>query len=159
MDKHDTAVIMATQGHVDFLKTRLRESDVREIDAALGISGADGLQQAFDASPMCWTGLCDGEPVLIFGIGTSEYKTQGVPWLLASDGMSKVGIDVLRESKLYIRMMLKAYPYLTNYVDARQTVSIRWLAWCGFTIEAAEPWGVQGLPFHRFWMRREVCVL
>lgn len=159
MEKHDTAVIMATQEHVDFLKTRLRESDVREIDAALGMSGADGLQQAFDASPMCWTGLCDAEPVLIFGIGTSELNKAGIPWLLASDDMSKVGIDVLRESKFYIRMMLEAYPYLTNFVDARQTVSIRWLAWCGFTIEPAEPWGVQGLPFHRFWMRREVCVL
>ena len=65
----NTSVVATTQKDVDFLGPRLRDSDIREIDAALGISGVKGLQMSFDVSPFCWTGLCEEEPVLIFGIG------------------------------------------------------------------------------------------
>jgi hypothetical protein len=48
--------------------------------------------------------------------------------------------------------MRAAYPQLENHVDARNRRALRWLGWLGFTIEAPAPWGVEGRPFHRFWM-------
>lgn len=159
LGKHKTEVVKATQEHVDFLKTRLRDGDNQECDAALGIPGAEGMQMSYDTSPHCWTGLCDDVPVLMFGVGDNGGEW-GFPWMLASDDIKKVRGELMRQSKEHIDIMSKAYPFLLNLIDARQTKSIRWLKWCGFTIEAALPWGVKGLPFHRFYMRREItCVL
>lgn len=50
-------------------------------------------------------------------------------------------------------MLAAPFALLTNYVDARNAVSIRWLRWLGFEIEPAAPFGIHGLPFHRFSMR------
>ena len=158
MAKHKTEVVIATQEHVDFLGPRLRESDIEECAAALGIPGDEGMQMSYDVSPQCWTGLGATVPVLMFGVGYNGGEW-GFPWMLASDDIKEVRGELMRQTRDYIKAMLNDYPFLLNMIDARQTKSIRWLKWCGFVIEPAEPWGVKGLPFHRFYMRRELCVL
>jgi len=50
---------------------------------------------------------------------------------------------------------LAGYSHLENWVDARNTKAINWLRWLGFTVHDPVPFGVAGLPFHRFDMRRE----
>lgn len=68
-----------------------------------------------------------------------------------------IGADVrgfLRGSKAVLLEMLQRHQVLVNYVDARNVSAIRWLAWLGFTIDSAVPYGVQGLPFHKFHMIR-----
>lgn len=151
----NTSVSIATQEHIGFLKPRLRESDIRECEASLGISGSEGLQRSFNTSAFCWTGFYGKEPVLIFGVGALNLLSDyGAPWMLASDEIRKVSVALLRESRDYVQKMLDLYPVLMNYIDARQDTSIRWLRWCGFTVEPAHPWGILGLPFHPFWMRR-----
>ena len=62
----------------------------------------------------------------------------------------------LRRNREYVRQMQAAFPTLRNMVDARNEVSIRWLRWLGFTIEPAIRWGAAGMPFHPFWMTRDV---
>jgi hypothetical protein len=42
------------------------------------------------------------------------------------------------------------YDQLFNYVDARNLRSIAWLQHIGFQVFEPQPYGLEGLPFHRF---------
>ena len=55
--------------------------------------------------------------------------------------------------------MLREFPVLRNVVDARNTVSIRWLVWLGFTIGTPQPMGVRGLPFIPFANERAMMIV
>lgn len=147
-------ILPATQAHVDALKGRLRKSDVEEIAASCGLSADLALQLSFQTSEASWAGLAFGRDVVaIFGVvRRGMFSTTGIPWMLGSDGLAPVWIEVGRRSKHYVLEMKARFDLLENHVDARQKVSIRWLKWCGFTLEPAKRWGVGGLPFHRFWM-------
>ena len=59
---------------------------------------------------------------------------------------------MLSEAPLYLTQMHEVHPVLRNVVDARNTVSIRWLEWLGFTLGTPQPMGVCGLPFIPFEM-------
>ena len=103
----------------------------------------------------CWCGMADGEPICIFGVSSaSPLSRSGIP----VDGRHRTpgpaGFRVLRRSRNVVHDMLSRYDELYNYVDARNTQAIRWLRWLGFTIMDTEPYGLCGLPFHRFEMRR-----
>ena len=80
-------------------------------------------------------------------------STMGVPWLLATDELESCARPFLRRSRKAVKEMMNGYSVLRNYVDARNTVAIRWLGWIGFKILPAEPFGADGLPFHPFEMR------
>jgi hypothetical protein len=60
----------------------------------------------------------------------------------------------IRHSKPYYSAVRSTYPYLVNYVDARNRKSIKWLKWLGFEFEdKPKPMGVAGLPFYKFELR------
>ena len=48
--------------------------------------------------------------------------------------------------------MRALFPYLFNFVDARNMKSIRWLKHLGYAVGPPVPFGVAGLPFHPFSM-------
>jgi hypothetical protein len=54
--------------------------------------------------------------------------------------------------------MLEQHSFLENWVDARNVTSIKWLKWCGFDFDDPAPFGVEQLMFHRFEMRKNICV-
>jgi hypothetical protein len=100
--------------------------------------------------------MADGRVVCMFGVApVNLLGDTGVPWLLGSDDIERHAVTFLRGSKRYIAEMSRDYRLLTNYVDARNTLSIRWLKWLRFDILAAEPYGPFGLPFHRFELRND----
>lgn len=147
-------ILPATQDHINALKGRLRKSDVDEIGASCGLSPDVALQLSFQTSEVAWAGLAfGGDVVAIFGVvRRGMFSTTGIPWMLGTDGLAPVWIEVGRRTKHYVHEMKARFDLLENHVDARQKASIRWLKWCGFTLEPAKPWGVLGLPFHRFSM-------
>ena len=59
----------------------------------------------------------------------------------------------LRESRRVVSLLAEEFPVMENYVDARNTASIRWLQWVGFSVYYPKPYGRDNLPFHRFDMR------
>lgn len=77
---------------------------------------------------------------------------EGAPWMLAVEGVERLSRHLVTLGRRGVAQMLSVHPRLVNHVDARNTISIRWLERLGFTIEAAAPFGVKGLPFHRFTM-------
>ncbi|MDP2876863.1 MAG: hypothetical protein Q8O00_11810 [Holophaga sp.] len=90
----------------------------------------------------------------IFGVAPSPMPGTGVPWMLSASEFFDHPRALARYSREFVGRMLERYDVLTNWVDIRNVVSVRWLGWCGFKIMETVPFGPHGLPFHRVEMRR-----
>ena len=133
------------------LYDRMRECDRDEIEASSG-EVWPALQQSLGLSddPVC---LRDTQGLLIAIFGVSPHSLLGdtaAPWLIGTNLMTAYGKSVLKDARRYIAFASERYPRLVNYVDARNGTSIGWLRKVGFTIDPPAPFGVAGLPFHRF---------
>jgi hypothetical protein len=135
----------------------LRAADVDEIWASTGLSPAFSVAYSISHSPYARAVLVDRNPEVVFGVGeaVTPHGKIGVPWLVATDEIERHPVRFYRTSKTLMAGIREKYSCLVNWVDARNTLSIRWLKWLGFTIGEPEPWGVSGMPFHRFWWRGE----
>lgn len=146
-------------GDIAHIALNLREADRQELLASRGdVAVKDVLAQAVLLSSHCWVGVADdGEPVALFGVApVSLLAGKGSPWLLSTERVFEYPRVLVRESRRYLSRMRAEYPHLFNYVDARNDRSIRWLKHIGFTLHPAEPYGVDGLPFHKFEMKESV---
>ncbi len=139
-------IARATIQDVERLAPNLRQVDRDEITLAYGADPMDALWASYYASDMCWAATEGEDVVAVFGCGDHT------PWLLGSELMSKVSRAIVRHSRLYIYFMLRQYGFLWNYVWHRNTVSIRWLRWCGFYVLDPVPYGQKGELFHPFFM-------
>lgn len=135
----------------------MRQADRDEIKAAYGHDPFHALMASTSLSDMLWTGFNKNEPICIFGVGTQSFmEGTGSPWMLGTDGILACKYAFVYKSALFVDSMLARYRKLSNYVDARNHVSIRWLCWLGFKIEEPVPYGLEQLPFHKFGMIRHV---
>lgn len=145
----------ATVEHMEHVACHAREADVEELSAAGGFTPLEAMIVGKKWSVECWCGLADGVPICVFGVSSaSPLSDTGYPWMVGTDHLDSLAAGFLRRSRGVVKDMLSRYKLLYNYVDARNTRAIRWLRWLGFTIMDTEPYGVCGLPFHRFEMRR-----
>ena len=139
---------------IDELLPHVRQADVDEFMAATGQDPREVILDGLKFSKKAWTGRIDGEVVCMFGVcGHSLLSVKGAPWLVGSDRLEGSSKAFLRRCRKYAVKMLREYPELENYVDARNETAIRWLKWLGFEFDEAAPYGKAGLPFHRFRMR------
>ncbi len=140
------------------LAPRLRSADRREIQAALGsTSPTDVLRRGVYASDPCFAVVANGSVVALFGVvPIARLPETGSVWLLASDDFAARPAFIVRSSKAWLTTLHERYRVLTNYVDARNEVHIRWLRWCGFTfVRRIERFGAMGLPFHEVKRERD----
>lgn len=143
-------------GDIAYIAENLRKADRQEVIAATGATSMkEAIAEAVLRSSHCWTGaLPDGEPVTIFGVApVALLGSVGSPWMLGTERMFDFPRVLMGEGRRYLTRMLRLYPHLVNYVDARNARSVRWLARVGFTVHEPQPFGEAGLPFHRFEMR------
>lgn len=152
------SVVPATEELYEDLAPRLSQEDRDEIWAALHEVPERALKVGLLASrqPIC--GLIDGVPHMAAGIAYPSFLGdiyKGIPWMMGSEELRnrKHMLALLRPSKVYIQEQKRDYAYLENYVDARHVLAVKWLEWLGFNMEEPEPFGIDRLPFHRFWMR------
>ena len=68
----------------------------------------------------------------IFGVN------DGVVWLVGTDEIAKHPVMFYRLSKKIFQRLSDGYDKLFNFVDNRNTLSLRWLKWLGFKIEPAQ---------------------
>jgi hypothetical protein len=136
------------------IAANLRISDADELLAVHGprLDIERCLNHAFDVSDEAHVALTGyGEPMAVFGVApVSLLGGQGCPWMLGTDTLDLYGRAIVTLSRQHVARWSLRYSELFNYVDARNLRSIAWLRRTGFTIGPAAPWGVQGLPFHRF---------
>lgn len=149
-------IVKATTDHIQDIASAIRESDRAELWAGAGVSPEDALRLSLVASSAAWTAIAGGSVVCMFGVSPSPVlQGVGVPWMIGTSNLDRHSRGLLRDSRPFLRDMFENYLTLANYVDDRNTRSIRWLRWLGFTIEAPQPTGPFGLPFHRFHMTKK----
>lgn len=139
-------------GDVAYIAEHLREADRREVEAVRGPRFADAIARAVLRSSHYWTAVSEeGEPLAVFGVvPVSIISGIGSPWFLATERANEHPRNLVVEGRRYLSAMRAIYPRLYNYVDARNDKSIRWLRRLGFTLHPPQPYGVAGLPFHKF---------
>lgn len=143
-------------GDIEHLVTNMRQADIDEIQAGTGSSPVDALIESVQLSTVSLALDVGGELGCIFGAAplTGMLGSIGSPWMLSTPVMDRNPRVLIEWGPRYRDGMLGLYPHLVNYVDARNRRSIRWLAWLGFTIHAAQPHGPHGQPFHLFELRK-----
>ncbi len=142
------------------LAPRLRKEDVAEIKAVNGNDPLPELKQALLVSDECWTIDHEGLVIGMFGVAPLEGSPGvGAIWLLASDDLPKIRWSFLKRTRPWIEHFLSKYHVLTNWVDSRNEVHIKWLKWAGFEFTSATQ-EFSGEPFHQFVKQRSslICV-
>ena len=131
---------------------KLRPADEQELVTATGLSVVDGLKESINHST--WTGVIEdeGKIIMLYGLATSEWF--GIPWMMCTDEAYRYQYSLVKWGKEIVAEMLNQTPYLSNIVDARNEVHIKWLKWMGFTFTGNE-FEINGYPFLHFVMRRE----
>lgn len=140
----------ATAEDIRYLGPRLRSEDVAECRAGSGLPVEAALFEGL-ANAQVVLGL-DNLPIAIFGVEPLSEIT-GAIWMTATPALTQapyVG-EFMRQSRAMCDTLNEQYPLLCNVVDARNTVHIRWLEWCGFIfINRHEAWGHEKRPFLEF---------
>lgn len=153
MSSAEKRIVISEADMVAHVASNLRQADIEEAWAFYGRCPKALVLESFEKSHLCWTGLLDGEPVITFGCCTFDlFESNGVPWLVGTSKLEQVPFTFARMSRPFLRLMKARHVRLTNYVDTRNTLAIRWLRWLGFTLDPAAPAGPFGLMFHHFWM-------
>jgi hypothetical protein len=127
----------------------LRQADVDELRDGFGVSPAWGVAYSIAGSRPGFTALADGKPAVLFGVGPTLEKGAGVPWLVATPEIERHPVTFYRASRRIFPKLAERYERLVNWVDARNTLSLRWLAWLGFETEGPVPFGAGGLDFYK----------
>ena len=141
------------------LAPKLRQPDLDEIQAAVGIPPEESLYESIKLSRekySVWS-LDESEIYGTFGVVPVPKSKGGIVWFLGSDDLfDNSKVSFLRNSHFWVDKMMEKYEILFNSVDCRNTVHIRWLKWLGFTFtEVIEEFGYEKRPFRKFFKRKE----
>lgn len=152
-----TSIIEPTLEHAHAIALRARPGDIEELKA-YGKTPFDAMEYGIRESTQAFTGLYNGEPVLMAGITRAcLIPNMGVPWMITSDLLDQrdIAVRFLRLCRNPLMDFFREYDILMNYVHTRNVKAIRWLQYMGFTVKRKpEPYGMFNMPFHKFMMVR-----
>ncbi|RED53490.1 hypothetical protein [Aestuariispira insulae] len=134
------------------LAPNLREADKQEVITSTGKDPLKVIQESLEISSEAYSIVSpEGQVIGIFGLCAVPDGSLGIPWLLASPEILKHRRHFLSECRGWIERFQDKHNVLANCVDARNTISIRWLEWCGFQkVQTHQSWGLSNLPFHEY---------
>jgi hypothetical protein len=143
--------------HVKDVARNLRVQDFDEVFAATGEIPLESVVEDWIMSSRRWIVLNkNNKAVAVLGVRPKTmFSDIGIPWLLGTKGLEKMKKFFVKHSKMIIEQMKIGFKVLYNYVDTRYIKAVKWLVWCGFTIEGTELIGALNMPFHRFYMECE----
>ena len=145
-------IVPAAPEHSAVIAANMREADKREVWASDSWLPLPAVSKSLAMSVEAWTCFVEGSPAFMWGVARQGniLADVGIPWLLGTDAISKVDREFIRQSRAYVDRMHRHFHRLENIVHAENTLSIRWLKWCGFSIEK-EPVERNGEMFFPFW--------
>ena len=141
-----------TPWDVAYVVRHMRQVDMNELIAFTGQSPYQVLEESVEHSAFTRLALRDGQPAALFGFVPLPTPGSAMPWMVGTPAASGDAANLTRIARRVIDEARQAFPYLVNFVDARNKAAVRWLRYMGFTVHDPEPQGVLGLPFHRFEM-------
>ncbi|HWV38855.1 MAG TPA: hypothetical protein VN033_10315 [Vulgatibacter sp.] len=142
----------AAPAHVDELAPKLRPADAAEVLASGGFTPREALEESVRASAHAFAALFDGEVAGMWGV--VDGPGCGIVWALTGPAVERHPKAFLRHSRVAVGVLLRHYPALVNYVDARYAAALRWVRRLGFEVGPPETFGAAGLLFHRILLRR-----
>lgn len=147
-------IVPALPEHVPVIAAKARQADIDELWAQGRQTPAQCMEIGMRLSVSPFTGLVDGEPVLMFGATPySILAGQGVAWMVGSADLDRLSVQkaLLRKSREGLDVLQQQFPFLFNHVDDRNDAAKRWLAWLGFAFGDASPLGPDARLFRPFW--------
>lgn len=132
------------------LAPNLREIDRLEVECT-GSTPEASLLMCFDLPKAgVLSGFnSDNEVILMCGVSECPYNPEmGVIWMLASPKIHEHSREILRLSKETIEVLSTEYKAVYNLVHKDNKTSIRWLEWCGFTVDKTETYEQGGEDFY-----------
>ena len=134
------------------LYPKIREVDVEEVKATIGLDINDGLMASYLTSDETFTMVADDSDLLgMFGISKTADPMISVVWMLCTERLAQYSKSFIKLSKQWVIEQNKKHSILMNYVDARNITSIKWLKHLGFVlINRVEEFGVGKKPFYEF---------
>lgn len=150
-------IVPALLSHIQPIAAAMREADQREVWASHRHTPEEALAFSLERSDLAWTGIIDGQPAVMWGAARigSLITQKGAPWLLATGALETARRVFLRHCRGHVAQMQARFARLENYVHAENRASLRWLRWCGFSIES-KPVLFNGEPFFLFWREAHV---
>lgn len=135
-----------------YIAENMREGDAAELRAAGCDDFLETLHSGVEKATHSAVAKIEGEPVCVFGVAEHNRLTRtGIPWMLSAGRIEQYKRAILEQSPSVVAEMRGVYPRLFNYVHAENRISVRWLKWLGFELDA--PVKMQtGAMFHRFHM-------
>lgn len=125
---------------LEYISENLREADRAELRASSIGDPEELISAGVEASSQCWLILDrTGLPIGVMGVAPSGAPGVGLPWMLGTDGVLREGHSIGRQTRHYVDLMQAEYPVLTNFIDARNEVSLAWLYRAGFHLIDADP--------------------
>lgn len=141
--------MQVTEAHIKELAETMQQADKDSVWATGHLLPEQAIRISLEKAEESRTFLIGDRVAAIVGVGKGSLLCESrAAWMLGSKIIIKHPRQTMYESKQWIDTNIERYKVFRNYVDARHTRSIRWLKWLGFTIYPAEPFGVDGLPFH-----------
>lgn len=152
-------IVPAEDLHVWEILPHLREADRIEGEIATGLTAEEALLTSVRMSYEAIATYADDRLVMLAGVApVSIASSIARPWLVGTDELPQHAYKLCKENRVYVRKWLTWFSCLENWVDAENTVALRWLKWLGFELEKPVPWGNSGHYFIRFHQEANPCV-
>jgi len=147
---HKPYMAKATQQDCLVLGKKLRKEDQEEIKAFANLNGVQALSMGVIHSHLTVSIFTKDDVICaMFGV-QGEIGKDAAVWMLASDEIQEVAVPFLKQNRKVIDYLNKLHPVLHNVVDARNTLHLKWLKWCGFTFINKQNIGYENKPFYSF---------
>jgi hypothetical protein len=136
---------------IESIAADMRQADAEEVWASHHHTPLQSLMGGWETSDVSTVAMCDGEPLVMIGLVKRDILSgSGVIWMLGANRSLKHKKEFFRQTKPIINEMLTICPRLCNMVHSKNTISIVWLRWLGFTIDDPIQHGPDDELFHKF---------
>ena len=143
----------ATEYDAEYLSTRLKEMDLREIAAVSARGSYVVLRSGLEGSEDCRVGTVDGIPLCMYGVRKlSHLSDTGTIWMLGTAEVDKHFMKFGRECRKELKKQMGNLRMVENYCHVENRKTIVWLKWLGFKFEKPAPYGRKKEMFCRFYM-------
>ncbi len=141
----------AIMADVAQLSHKIRKADRDEIKASDNVAPSEALLAPFhykEAITFSVIGTDEEHVIAMFGSVPSPEKGYGVAWLLSSEELFNYKKEFIKQCPKWIKELGEPYTYIYNFVDVRNTKTLKWLKYLGFEqIETVNNYGYEKRPF------------